>query len=93
MAITVADFKVAFPEFAAAPVDLITAKLAMGARLAPAAVWGTFAEDGAFHYCARFLALSPFGRKIALVTKTGVTIYDEEIRRLKYCVTNGSRVL
>lgn len=93
MAITETDFKKAFPEFATAPSDLVTSKLAYGDSLTPVGIWGDLKEQGAFLYCARFLALSPFGRKVGLVNKQDVTNYDEDLARLRRTVTSGFRVL
>lgn len=94
MAIEAASFKAAFPEFNAAPNDLVTAKLAYASALTPDTIWGDLKEQGAFLYCARFLSLSPFGRKIGLVNeKLSLTNYDADLDRLKRMVTSGYRAL
>lgn len=93
MAIDVATFLAAFPEFKDAPPDLVGAKLAYALQLTPTVPWGNLQEQGAFHYCARMLALSPYARKMGLVNKEGKTNYDDEITRLKRMVTSGFRVV
>lgn len=93
MALDVPSFLRAFPEFQDAPPPLVAAKLAYGMQLTPARIWGNLTEQGAFLYTARFLALSPYGRKIGLVRKDGKTNYDEDLTRCKRMVTSGYRVL
>lgn len=98
MAVDVPTFKARFPEFVDAPDALVQAKLNDSLTLTPAAVWGdntidnSIAQQGAFYYCARFLALSPYARKLALVAKDGTTQYDRELFRLRSIVTSGLRM-
>jgi hypothetical protein len=60
---------------------------------APAGFGGDLTQMGVFLYCAKFLALSPFARKMALTNKDGSTIYDARLNELKRTVTSGARVL
>lgn len=98
MATDTATFKTVFPEFQDAPAPLVDAKLAQALTLTPTEVWGddgdgTMRQQGVFYYTARFLALSPFARNMALVNKAGVTSYDVELQRLKSIVASGFRSL
>lgn len=103
MAIDVPTFLASFPEFNDAPAALISAKLAEAALMCPDTVWGqgtaspgggggSLTQRGTFLHCARFLALSPYARKMQLASKDGRTIYDGEIRTLQLTVTSGFRV-
>ena len=99
MAIDVATFLKEFPEFRDAPTDLLEATLIRAQEMVPDFVWGSagpdhsLTEQGTFLYCARFLALSPYARKLALVGKTGRTIYDDRLDQLKRTVSSGFRAL
>ena len=92
MAITVADFLISFPEFKDADPRLLSATLAR-AQLYTSnlCIWGTYQQEGTFLYCARFLALSPYGRKMSLANKANETNYDVELKRVKFIVTAGMR--
>jgi hypothetical protein len=48
----------------------------------PASIWGVYQEEGAFLWCAKFLALSPFGRKMAMVDAQEKTAYDSRLTAL-----------
>lgn len=92
MAIDVATFKAAFPEFLDAPDSLVQAQLNYAITRVPSAVWSdALQEEATFLYCARFLALAPFARNLGLVNEAGVTNYDGRLNQLKYCVTSGFR--
>jgi len=93
VAVTVASFKSAFPEFADAPTGLVQAKLTDSAQLCPLVPWGALQDQGVSYYTAQALALSPFARKMALADKDGVTIYDDRLTLLKRMVTAGFRVV
>jgi hypothetical protein len=93
VALTVADFLAAFPEFQDAPPALLQTTLSRAINYCPDSVWGQgsdMQQEGVFLYCARFLALQPFGRKMNLV-KDGKTSYDVDLQRVKYIVTAGLR--
>jgi hypothetical protein len=53
---------------------------------------GSLTQQATFLYCAKFLALSPYARKMALVAKDGSTIYDVRLKQLLRIVTSGNRV-
>lgn len=104
MAIDVATFRSLYPEFNDAPDPLVAGKLAEAQQMVPDGVWGqgsvssglggggSLTQQATFLYCAQFLAKSPFARAMNLVGKTGETIYDERLERLKRTVTSGHRV-
>lgn len=92
MAITVADFLAAFPEFKDAGTPLLSATLARAQQYTKdVCIWGDYQQEGTFLYCARFLALSPYGRKMNLANKANETNYDVELKRVKFIVTAGKR--
>lgn len=91
MAIDVATFLTVFPEFKDAGAPLILAQLTRALQYVPQGVWGDFQQEGAFLYCARFLAITPWGRKMNLANKDNVTNYDKDLQRVKYAVTSGLR--
>jgi hypothetical protein len=91
MAIDVPTFLQTFPEFKDAGTPLLTAMLNRALTYTPTMPWGAFQQEGAFLYCARFLALTPWGRKMNLANKNGQTNYDQELRRVTLMVTAGLR--
>lgn len=95
MPITVDDFKEAFPEFADAPPDLVTKHLTYAQTRTPPSVWGDFTEEGTFLWCARFLALDPFGRKMGVIDEKngGTTAYDSRLSELLRAVSPRAVVL
>lgn len=91
MAIDVPTFLQTFPEFTDAGPTLIGAMLTRAQQYTPTVPWGVFQQEGAFLYCARFLALTPWGRKANLANKNGQTNYDQDLRRVTLMVTAGLR--
>lgn len=91
MAIDAATFLQTFPEFKDAGTVLITAMLTRAQQYTPTVPWGNLQQEGTFLYCARFLALTPWGRKANLANKAGITNYDADLRRVLLCVTAGYR--
>lgn len=92
MAIDVPTFLARFPEFKDAGAVFISVQLTRALHYVPDCPWGLHKEEGAFLYCARFLALSPYGRKLNLVNKKGETNYDKDLQRITHIVTSGFRV-
>lgn len=95
MAIDIATFKLAFPEFRDAPDDVVATQLAYAETRAPVSIWGDRAEEGAFLWCAKFLAMSPFGRHMGLVDvkQGGETPYDQRLAELLRAVAPRHLVL
>jgi hypothetical protein len=92
MAIDVPTFLASFPEFKDAGTPLIQATLNRALLFVPISTWRVdFQQEGAFLYCARFLSLTPWGRKMNLANKSGETNYDRELQRVKNIVTAGLR--
>lgn len=89
-ALSVAEFRTRYPEFASATDELVEAKLAMVERTLFPAVWGDSAHEGAYLLCAHYLALSPFGLQ-ARLSASGVSIYGEQFEALKRAAVIGLR--
>jgi len=92
MAIDAATFLTLFPEFKDAGTVLITAKLTQAQQYTPLCPWGKWQQEGTFLYAARFLALTPWGRKMNLANAAGQTNYDADLRRVQLIVSSGARV-
>lgn len=94
MAIDVDTFKAEFPEFIDAPDGLVTSNLDRGQQLTSTTTWGDsdIREQGVFLYCAKFLALSPYARKMGLVNDKGMTNYDARLEEMMRMVCSGFRV-
>ncbi len=93
MAVTVASFKVGFPEFIPAGDTLIANKLAAAVLQVDASVWGSKTDLGVELTTAHLLALSPLGQSARLVNKDGSTIYERRLVEMMAQVTSGYRVL
>ena len=100
MAVTVATFREGYPEFADCPDSLVQFKLDEAAATTWQPVFDSTPEAGrhlyeqiTYLYCAKYLALSPYARKMALVDDKGATLYDQRIRQLTLTATSGFRVL
>lgn len=91
MAIDVAGFKSAFPEFGQAPDATVAEKLASALRQTDSGVWGNQYEDGVFLRTADLLAKCPYGRKMQLVNKDGSTAYSADLERLERIASCGYR--
>jgi hypothetical protein len=92
VAIDVASFKSAFPEFAQAPDQTVQEKLTSAIRQTDQGVWGSQYEDGVFFRTADLLAKCPYGRKMQLVNKDGSTAYSADLERLERIAASGYRV-
>jgi len=93
MAVTVASFKAQYREFAKADDAMVQAYLNDAALLAPASVWGSFADQYASLKAAQAIALSPAGREMQLTSKDGSTVYDSRISDLESRIVAGAMVL
>lgn len=92
MAVTLADFKAQFPEFAQAGDTVISAELANALQLTPASVWGTLQDQGVRLRTAVALANRPPGRGMQFKPEQ-VTVYDARLRDLESVVAGGGTVL
>lgn len=89
---TSAEFKILFPEFAAAPDTLVESRLAWAGARTPVAVWGDKQEQGAAFLAAHLLALLPSAKDMRAGEEKGVTMYSRERERLEGVVSSGYRV-
>jgi len=79
-----------YPEFTNAPTDLIQNELNNAYALTPASLWpSAIIDQGAQLRAAQALALSPFGRGMALANEEGKTVYDARLDRLVAIVAAG----
>lgn len=91
--VSAATFIVNYPEFTNAPPALITNELTNAYNKTSATVWGVYIDEGAQLRACRSLALSPFGRGMALVSKDGSTVYDERLNDLIEIIAAGGSLL
>jgi hypothetical protein len=93
MAVTPALFVTNYPEFAQAQTSnpaLVQSALDDAYALTPASVWpAAIIDQGAQLRAAQTLALSPFGRGMALANEEGKTVYDQRLDRLIAIVAAG----
>lgn len=92
MAVTVASFLLACPEFTRAPdvVDVET-HLADAILEVDAEVWGDKTDKGVRLTLAHALALSPFGQMAKLSADDGESTYSVQLKKLKEQVTCAHR--
>lgn len=90
---TVAEFKIAFPEFRSALDSLVQAKLDSAARQTDACVWGNTYLDGVMTRTADMLARTPFGKQLQLANRDGTTVYTADLERLEQAAAVGIRAL
>lgn len=92
MAVTVASFLLAYPEFTRAPdvVDVDT-HLADAILEVDAEVWGDKTDKGVALTLAHSLALSPFGQMSKLSADDGESTYGKRLQQLKEQVTCAHR--
>ena len=100
MAVTAAQFKTRFEEFATASDDLVDACLTDAAGQMNADVWGDLYDQGVALRAAHILALSPFGMGLQLAVRrvperndtsdVGSTVYEEQWLRLRRSVVVGA---
>ncbi len=83
-----ADWRVQFPEFAAAPDALVQAFLDASELQVDAEVWGTLFDQGHGYLTAHKLALSPYGQA-ARLSKKGETTYYPHFKEMQAGVTGG----
>ena len=96
MAVTVASFRAAFPEFATAdnPSDaLIQLKIDSAKLQINSTIWGSRYDEGVLWLTAMLLASSPFGEpsRLSIDRSHFATIYHEHFTRLRNTVAFGLR--
>lgn len=95
MAVTPADFKASFPEFAGSvPVDdaYIQVWLTRAARHVSVTVWRDKYDDGVLFLAAHLMTTSPTGQGAKLNNADGKSTYGAQYERMKLEVTGGFRV-
>jgi hypothetical protein len=92
VAVTAAQFIRNYPEFADAPLNIVTQYLADAYSMTPVGVWGANTDQGAQLRCAQALALSPYARKMALANEEGKTVYDARLTILVRIAASGGSV-
>lgn len=95
MAVTPTTFVANYPEFAQAPLGTVVQNALNDAySMTPSSVWPTSLVDQAAQLrAAQSLALSPFGRGMALADDEGKTVYDARLDRLVRIAAAGGTVL
>lgn len=78
MAVTLASFRVAFPEFEGADDSLVQAKLDEAVLALDERVFGARFDEAVRYRAAHTLAISPFGQNARLVAKDGSTTYGTQ---------------
>lgn len=95
MAVTPTQFVANYPEFAQAPLATVVQNALNDAySMTPVSVWPSSLVDQAAQLrAAQALALSPFGRGMALANEEGKTVYDQRLQRLVQICAAGGTVL
>lgn len=93
MSLDAETFKINRPEFAAVDDPVVEAAITKATQLCPASRWGALRDQGIELRTAKALALSPFARNMALVSKDGSTVYDDELMMLIRSVAAGGVVI
>jgi hypothetical protein len=89
MNMLLADFRVRFPEFFAAPDAYVQSYLTAAlARMDPT-VWGTLLDEGQAYLCAHLMAITPAGFTSGFSTSKGESSYGTEYLRLVRIVAGG----
>lgn len=93
MAVTLASFRVAFPEFGEASDSLVQAKLDEATLALDARVFGVRFDEAVRYRAAHTLALSPFGQNARLVAKDGSTTYGTHLDAVTRSCAGGPWVV
>jgi hypothetical protein len=91
---TSAYFLESYPEFSKAPADLVTRKLAEASRRTSANVFapGSEQDDAVCLRAAVLLTLSPYSRKMKLVSDEQAFLWANQLFELQRAATMGIRV-
>lgn len=95
MAVTLASFKVRFPEFIVSGAKevahdtMLQAYIDAALMRTPTDPWGTYRDEGTLYLAAHLLAVTPFGQNAKLASKVGDSVYGVEYKRLQRIVTAG----
>lgn len=91
--LTLAQFRVRFPEFNSANDPLVNAYLDIAKESIDSEVWGTRENEGHGYLTAHLLCLSPSGQMSRLVAKDGSTTYEHRYHALIQMIAGGFRVI
>jgi len=89
MAVTLASFRAAFPEFEVADAALVQAKLDEAVLALDERVFGVRFDEAVQYFAAHRLAISPFGQNARLVAKDGSTTYGEAYAGIQRACAGG----
>jgi len=89
MTVSVAYFKINYPEFRETKDSLVQAKINSATKRIAAPTWGDRANDGVMLLTAHLLSLSPSGEHARLKKEDDMTIYSAELQRMRRAVTMG----
>ncbi len=92
MSVTIASFKVRFPEFANTDPALVQAVIDEAAAETPARTWRHKADQGVLQLAAHKLAISPSGQDARLSTDGRSTYLQERERLERQIAYRGPRV-
>jgi hypothetical protein len=90
MTVTLASFRVHFPEFEGASDSLVQAKLDEAALALDERVFGARFDEAVRYLAAHRLALSPFGQTARMVAKDGSTTYGETYAGVQRACAGGA---
>jgi hypothetical protein len=94
MSATLAEFKIAFPEFALIGDTLIQSRLTMAGTWVSSVMFADMYDYAVMLKAADLLAASPLGEQARMTIKGGrSTIYGEQFEALKRASTGGYRVI
>lgn len=90
---TLAEFKVQYPEFTKAGDSILTAFLSAAALQLSPAYWTTYYDQGHGLLTAALLADSPNGQNARLQSDKGTSTYRKQYERLLSEITFADRVM
>lgn len=91
MAVSVAQFTNAFPEFRKADPAEVTSKLGFATQQIAAVTWGAKADQGVMYLTAHLLSIAPQGEQARLRSENRSTPYEAQYNALRSQVTFGIR--
>lgn len=89
---TLAEFRIVFPELNTAGDTIVTRFLASAERSIDADLYGDRFDDAHGYLAAHLLCLSPYGKNARLSSKEGKTTYGERYEEIRIEVTPSMMV-
>jgi len=93
VSVTLAKFRVDFPEFANTADAIIEARIAMAIRQVNSTIYGGKTDDAIEWLTADMVACGPLGEQARLSKDSKTTIYREQYEAIKQQVAYGFRVI